>query len=154
MRGRTPKSTALRIIEGNRGHRPINTAEPKPESKAPARPRILKGWEIKGWKYLVRELEKMGTLATSDLGVMIAYCHWFGNVMDAKDKLSEPGEDNGKIIKTTLGNLIQNPWLGMANTAAKELAKVSAALGLDPTSRTRIKLEKKEPQSKRERLLG
>jgi P27 family predicted phage terminase small subunit len=153
MKGRKPKPTAFRVIEGNREHRPINHDEPKPESKAPPRPRILKGEEIKAWIYVTRELEKMGTLATSDLGIITAYCHWSGNLIDAKKKMRETGQET-RVIKTAAGNYIQNPWLGIANHAAKELAKVSAALGLDPTSRTRIHLEKPEQLTRRERLLG
>lgn len=153
MKGRKPKPTPLRLIEGNRGHRPINKDEPKPESKAPPRPRIVKGEELKAWRYVTRELEKMGTLATSDKADLLAYCHWWGNLYKAKSKLIAAGPDP-EVIMTAAGNYIQNPWLGIANTAAKELTKVCEKLGLDPTSRTRIKLEKAEPQSRRERLLG
>ncbi len=30
MRGRKPKPTALKLVSGNPGHRPLNTREPKP----------------------------------------------------------------------------------------------------------------------------
>jgi P27 family predicted phage terminase small subunit len=153
MRGRKNKPTPLRVIEGNRGHRPINKDEPKPESKEPPRPRIVKGEELKAWKYVTSELQKMGTLATSDKADIFAYCHWWGSLIKAKTKLLNTGTDP-EVIKTAAGNYIQNPWLGIANTAAKELTKVCEKLGLDPTSRTRIKLDKPEPQSRRERLLG
>jgi len=144
MRGRKPKPTAKRIAEGNREHRTINHFEPRPEEKAPRRPRVLQGEERRSWRYLVRELDKMGTLASSDRGDMTAYCHWWGTLLKAKSKLAElksmAGEKDAEVIKTASGNYIQNPWLGIANTAAKELTKVCEKMGLDPTSRTRIKL--------------
>ena len=35
QRGRKPKPTAVKVLEGNPGKRSLNTAEPKPEKKAP-----------------------------------------------------------------------------------------------------------------------
>jgi P27 family predicted phage terminase small subunit len=154
MKGRKPKPVAFRVIEGNREHRPLNAKEPKPKSEAPPRPRFLKGEELKVWKYVTGELLKMGTLASSDQGDIVSYCHWWGSLAKAKTKLLSSEGNDPEVIKTTSGNYIQNPWLGIANTAAKELTKVCEKLGLDPTSRTRIKLDKPEPQSRRERLLG
>ncbi|HZK10243.1 MAG TPA: phage terminase small subunit P27 family, partial [Clostridia bacterium] len=34
-RGRKPKPTALKVLEGNPGKRPLNKNEPQPERKAP-----------------------------------------------------------------------------------------------------------------------
>lgn len=157
MKGRKPKPTALRLVEGNREHRPINGNEPKPEPKAPGCPQFLKDEERKAWRYLVREMKRMGTLASSDRGDMTAYCHWWGLVAKAKRKMLDQvtAEDpSPEVITTKAGNLIQNPWLGIANTAAKEITKVSEKLGLDPTARTRLKIEEYEPMSRREKLLS
>lgn len=41
QRGRKPKPTALKMLEGNPGGRPLNTKEPKPEKKAPRCPSWL-----------------------------------------------------------------------------------------------------------------
>lgn len=38
MRGRKPKPTHLKLLEGNPGHRPINGAEPKPNPGLPTCP--------------------------------------------------------------------------------------------------------------------
>ncbi len=40
-RGRKPKPTALKVLEGNPGKRPLNLNEPKPEKKAPKCPSWL-----------------------------------------------------------------------------------------------------------------
>ncbi|MEQ8198694.1 MAG: phage terminase small subunit P27 family, partial [Clostridiaceae bacterium] len=34
QRGRKPKPTAIKVLEGNPGKRPLNKNEPKPEKKA------------------------------------------------------------------------------------------------------------------------
>ena len=40
-RGRKPKPTAMKELEGNPGKHPLNTSEPKPNKKAPACVRLL-----------------------------------------------------------------------------------------------------------------
>lgn len=42
MRGRKPKPTNLKILEGNPGKRPLNLKEPKPLQIAPECPKWLK----------------------------------------------------------------------------------------------------------------
>ena len=41
QRGRKPKPTAVKMLEGNPGKRSLNTGEPKPEKKAPRCPAWL-----------------------------------------------------------------------------------------------------------------
>jgi P27 family predicted phage terminase small subunit len=44
----------------------------------------------------------------------------------------------GLIIKTTNGNIIQNPLVGIANKAWGEYLRFAQEFGLTPASRTRI----------------
>ena len=157
-KGRKPKPTALKLVEGNPGHRPINHNEPRPNRVAPPCPDVLKDEERLAWDYLIDELRKMGTLASSDKADMTCYAHWFGTLIKAKSKLIElkaagDGRDP-EVIKTAAGNFIQNPWLSIANTAAKELAKICEKLGLDPTSRVRLTLPAPQGRSLREELMS
>jgi P27 family predicted phage terminase small subunit len=158
MKGRKPKPTAFRLIEGNREHRTIDADhEPKPEKKAPPCPGELHGDEKRAWGYLVRELDKMNTLATSDRGMITGYCHAWGTWVKAKRKLNElaaAGNPDPEVIMTEKGNWIQNPWLGIANRAMADVVKYGSFLGLDPTSRTRIKVEQPQKQSLRDELLA
>ena len=41
QRGRKPKPTAMKVLEGNPGGRPLNKNEPKPDKKAPRCPAWL-----------------------------------------------------------------------------------------------------------------
>ena len=41
IRGRKPKPTALKVLEGNPGHRPLNKKEPMPKGKLPRCPEWL-----------------------------------------------------------------------------------------------------------------
>jgi len=42
------------------------------------------------------------------------------------------------VLKSAEGGLYQNPWLAVANRAGETVAKLAAAMGLDPTSRSRV----------------
>ena len=51
-RGRKPKPTAMKELEGNPGKHPMNTSEPKPNKKAPACPKWLEPEAKKEWRRL------------------------------------------------------------------------------------------------------
>ena len=51
-RGRKPKPTAMKELEGNPGKHPLNTSEPKPNKKAPACPKWLEPEAKKEWRRL------------------------------------------------------------------------------------------------------
>jgi phage terminase small subunit len=62
---------------------------------------------------------------------------------------------DGSVVETESGgNWVRNPWCGLVNRANDDLAKYGGLLGLDPTSRTRIKVERSGEQSRREKLLA
>jgi len=50
--GNRPKPTALKLLQGNPGRRPINKAEPKPKRGIPAMPKWLDAFPVavEEWK--------------------------------------------------------------------------------------------------------
>lgn len=52
QRGRKPKPTALKVLEGNPGKRQLNVVEPKPRNKAPKCPAWLDAEAKKEWRRL------------------------------------------------------------------------------------------------------
>lgn len=159
MKGRKPKPTALRIIEGNREHRTIHPElEPKPDKIAPSCPRELKGDERKAWRYLVRELTKMQVIASSDRAQMVGYCDAWGRWTKAKRMIAEAELKGsgipGELQLSSKGGFCENVWLRISNRALVDLIKYGAELGLNPIQRTRVKLDKPESQSRRGKLLA
>ena len=61
-RGRKPKPTAMKELEGNPGKHPLNTSEPKPNKKAPACPKWLEPEAKKEWRRLAKQMEAIDTL--------------------------------------------------------------------------------------------
>ena len=58
-RGRKPKPTAIKRLEGNPGKRPLNIYEPKPLKKAPTCPDWLDEEAKREWRRLAKTMEAM-----------------------------------------------------------------------------------------------
>lgn len=70
-RGRPPKPTAVKELEGNPGKRPLNKNEPKPKQTAPKCPSWLEPDAKKEWRRLSKELESMGLLTEVDMAIFV-----------------------------------------------------------------------------------
>lgn len=137
MRGRKPKPTATKKLEGNPGKRKLNNAEPQYRVKPPTCPHHVTGLARREWRRLVREMRASGVLAVVDRNALAAYCVAFARWADAEEKLAK----SGMILKSDGGGLYQNPYLAIANRAIEQLIKIGSEFGFTPSSRTRIKVE-------------
>jgi len=64
---RPRKPTLLKILEGNRGKRPLDLdAEPQPAKGIPATPKQLSPWAKKLWADVTEELDRLGLLTCVD----------------------------------------------------------------------------------------
>jgi phage terminase small subunit len=70
--------TALKLLAGNPGHRPLNQNEPKPELVAPTCPSHLSREAKREWRRIVPELEKLGLLTRIDRAALAAYATAYG----------------------------------------------------------------------------
>jgi P27 family predicted phage terminase small subunit len=149
MQGRKPKPTAVKLLEGNPGKRALNHAEPKPRVVAPRVPGHLGDEENKKWKATVSELYALGLITTVDVDALAMYCVVFVRWVKAEKMVREKGE----IIKTAAGNIIQNPYLSIANRALEQLNKLGAEFGMTPSSRSRVKADLIDPDQELEEML-
>ncbi len=74
QRGRKPKPTAIKLLEGNPGKRSLNTGEPQPNKKAPRCPSWLEDEAKKEWKRMAKQLEHLGILTEIDMAAFAGYC--------------------------------------------------------------------------------
>ena len=140
--GTRPKPSALRLIDGDAGHRPPNQNEAKPKSAIPPCPAHLKPHAKKEWRRISKRLLTLGLLTHIDRAVLAMYCQAWARWVEAEEKVAEmPGKD---IVKTKGGNIIQNPYLAIANRAQDHLLKCAAEFGMTPSSRTRAVAETSE----------
>jgi P27 family predicted phage terminase small subunit len=143
MRGRKPKPTRLKLIEGNPGKRATNQHDLRPEPKVPTCPAHLCPAAKAEWKRLARELFLLGIVMDLDRAALAAYSQAYGRWAEAERKL----KDTPVLIKLPSGYIQPSPWLGIGNKQLELMAKYVAELGLSPVSRTRV--EAKPPYQRK-----
>jgi P27 family predicted phage terminase small subunit len=121
-------------MEGNRGKRAWNHAEPKPPEGAPDCPDHLSEEAKAEWHRLVDTLVGMGVITVVDRAVLAAYCQAYGRWVEAERKLQE----TPVLFKTPSGYVQQSPWLNIANRQMELMGRYMAEIGLTPASRSRI----------------
>lgn len=120
MRGRKPKPTALKILEGAQPCR-INTREPQiPTANAPKPPSWLGSYGKERWEELAPVLVSAGLLTTGDLPAFEQLCDEYDAIR--RDPLSAGGRDRYRKLLTEFG--------------------------LTPSSRSRIKATSEPPKDK------
>lgn len=134
MRGRKPKPTALKLIEGNPGKRPLNKREPRPELRVPTCPAHLCPAAKAEWKRLAQELFVLGIVTALDRAALAAYCQAYGRWAEAERRL----KDTPMLLKLPSGYIQPSPCIGIVNKQLELMAKYMAELGLSPVSRTRV----------------
>ena len=152
QRGRKPKPTALKELEGNPGKRQLNMNEPKPKTKAPSCPKWLDGEAKKEWRRLSKQMEALGILTEVDMAAFAAYCQAYARWKDAEEFISK----HGTIVKTPSGYWQQVPQVSIAQQYMKQMGKFCEQFGLTPASRSRIVADTKQNEfiDEMDKLLG
>jgi P27 family predicted phage terminase small subunit len=134
LRGPAPKPTALKLLEGNPSHRPLNLNEPRPLVGEPTIPAHLNKDARKEWRRLVPILLQMGVLTVADGGQLGNLCVVYSTMSRAQAQLDK----SGLLMKTTAGYVQTNPLLKVVATQMAPIGSISREFGLSPASRTRI----------------
>ena len=134
QRGRKPKPTALKELEGNPGKRQLNVNEPKPLAKAPSCPKWLDPEAKKEWRRLSKKMEQIGILTEIDMAAFAGYCQAYARWKAAEEFISK----HGAIVKTPSGYWQQVPQVSIAQQYMKAMQKFAEQFGLTPAARSRI----------------
>jgi P27 family predicted phage terminase small subunit len=126
--------TALKMVMGNPGKRPLNHLEPKPRLAIPTCPAHLQPTAKAEWKRLAQQLHHLGVLTELDRSVLAAYCQAYGRWVDAERRLKE----TPPLLKTPAGYVQPSPWLAISNKSVELMHKFATELGLSPASRSRV----------------
>lgn len=139
MRGRKPKPSYLRALDGNAGKRPTNEQEPVPAEplKGEEPPPWMDGAQAAAWRYAM-EHAPAGMLRSLDRSVLAAWVVAEVLHADAATRVQKLGT----ILKSKEGQPYHNPWLAVLNKQALIMMKAAAELGFTPSSRSRVKVEK------------
>jgi len=141
MKGRKKKPTQLKVIEGNRGKRPLPDNEPKPlkPEKIPLPPSYLNAVAKKEWQETAKKLHRLGLLTEIDLTALAGYCDSYSTWLACNEIV----EKTGILIKTKSGYPVVNPALPQASKAMAEMRKWLTEFGMTPSSRARVSILEK-----------
>ena len=153
-RGRR-KPTALKILEGNRGRRPI-LPEPQPAKGVDKPPSGLPAVSKRIWKTLAAELDRLNLLTVVDAmaleGVCVAYAHAIAadREIERLQREIKSGTDEKRVKKLSAEELvveyrtinINYNRLSLQNAVSKkawqQVKSFCTEFGLTPASRSRL----------------
>ena len=137
MRGRKPKPTALRAIEGNPGKRRLNDREPTPPEGVPDCPDELDDVARAEWFRTASVLKEMKLLTRADRTALLAYCTVYARWVEAEAQVRK----YGAIVKSpNKGFPMKSPYLTVADQSLESMRKFMVEFGLTPSSRSRIRV--------------
>lgn len=151
--GRKPKPTALKIITGNPGQRPLPKNEPVViDESMPLPPAHLSELAIEEWGRVSQSLYDCSILTVIDRAALGAYCQAYARWAEAEIELAVDGE---LVVKNpTSGAVAQNPLVGIAAKAATDMVKFAAEFGMTPSARSRVEVKVRDNETKASRYLA
>jgi len=143
MRGRKPIPTALKILHGNTGHRPLNANEPQPDVEIPDCPDYIQGEARDQWHLIGPPLESAGVLTKLDAVSLAMLANSIARWVRAEEMVRKTGE----VLKSADGGFYQNPYLSVSNRAWEQMNKMLVEFGMTPSSRSRVTVANKSKAS-------
>lgn len=146
MAGRTPKPTALKLIEGNRGKRAIGKQEPDPtylQDLTP--PTWLDAASQEVWNEVAPKLRAARVLTDLDVQLLAMGCI---SIAQYRRAVRRAGDDlvKSKHSEDEEGNPVEtgeqvNPWFIVQSMSFKQAMAVFREFGMSPAARTRIAIQ-------------
>lgn len=147
MRGRKPKPTALKVIQGNPGHRPLNHFEPKPDPlERLTPPRHLRADARTIWRQLASELARCGLISKLDVHRLeLLVIHLARHRQLYARQVALEAKPNEAVTPDDLDMLAK---IGRALRQEAEIAKsLGGGFGLDPSDRVRLHVDPSKVKS-------
>lgn len=107
-----------------------------PKGPLAGRPFRLEGWQRK----IVAEVFGTRDRRSGLRRYRRAYCQAWARWVDAEGQVAKLGT----IVKTANGNLIQNPYLAVANRALEQMTRLATEFGMTPSSRSRVQVAERD----------
>ena len=170
-RGPAPKTTALKVLEGNPSRRPMDPNEPMPPSDLfPKSPKWLSPQAEKIWENESKVLMPLGLLTKADYHAFGRWCEMLTEWIKAKEFIQEHGQtypiyehvevlgpdgrpqlgkDDKPILKKRLKYMGQCPQVAIFRNLAVEMRQIEQEFGMTPASRTRISVDPEKARKSR-----
>lgn len=145
-RGPKPKPTALKLIAGNPGKRPLPTNEPKPKqsNRVPSPPTELGKKAAAEWRRVAKELHDLGVLTRIDTKALANYCQAYDDMLTARGLLQNwnmLNPDQINVQRSLTGVVKTHPYVQQIREARLDMMRFAAEFGLTPSSRSRVSVK-------------
>jgi P27 family predicted phage terminase small subunit len=143
-RPRTP--TALKLVTGNPGKRPLPENEPKPStSKKPQQPSHLTARGKVAWKKLIKILDSMGVLTEADGFALERLCDCYAEILELRKDIQTNGRtyESIKLLEEINAEQIlmkANPCVAMLQDADRRFKSYLVEFGLTPAARSKVQV--------------
>lgn len=135
-RGPKPEPTALKVLKGNPGKRPLNDSEPQPVGDAQC-PDWISEDSRKYWEYIVSVLSSVpGLLTIADSASLALMADTLALYRRAQMEV----EGGSITCMSEKGSEYQHPAVGIRNKAAAELKQWFAKFGMTPSDRAGLSI--------------
>lgn len=148
MRGRKPAPPELKVLRGVRRDR-VNARAPIPSEGPPSPPRSLTVEQRRIFRQVTHELAGMRVRCSPDRLIVES----LAGMVDWNRKARAELETSGAWGPGARGGEVATPAWRVYRDSTREIARLSAELGLTPTARNRV-VTGPEPDSDLERLLS
>lgn len=140
--GRKAIPTALKVIGGNPGKRPVNKTEFRPVAATPDCPKHLRGEAKKEWMRIAEELGGYQMISAVDRGALAMLCTQWGRYVEAEEMIAEASKkdpnNHGLCVASPNGHMVHSFALTASNKAIEIYHKLCSDFGLTPASRVNL----------------
>jgi len=141
-RGPKPKPTALQLIRGNPGKRPIRKIPAKPRTAIPRPPAFISKVAKEEWRRVAKFLTDLGVLTPLDRATLAAYCQSYSRWVEAEQAIAEVAKKDpttmGLTVRTAHGSMKPSALVSISHTAMANMLKFAAEFGMTPSSRATV----------------
>lgn len=149
VRGRKPKPTKIKKLQGNPGKRTLNKHEPEfRDDGLPEPPKHLNKSAKDAWRDLAPVLHEAGLLSGGDALALETLCQTYAEWKKSIKALNK----EGAIIVSPKGYPIQNPQFWVVNKLFDRLNAMFTKFGMTPSDRARLNLGSDDDEDEYEAL--
>jgi len=138
--GRKKIPDRLKLVKGTLRADRINPDAPEYPLEIPEPPAFLDEIAVEEWHRVAPDLYDRGLLTKMFVAMLAGYCQSFSMFAHATEGINK----HGTMIKTTNGNHIQSPIVGILNQSKEHVRKFAVEFGLSPASLNKVSAKKPE----------
>lgn len=142
--GSNRKSDAIKVLEGNRGHRKMQASaetatQQKQSIKLPTCPGWLNSEAKREWRRVCSKLAEKGILDTVDRSILAGYCSAYARWRLAEEFLNDKRTpiDSG-LTQLARHGMAPRPEVKIARESLQQMRALAAELGLTPKARNSV----------------